>query len=370
MKPTLFITGFLMAPLLAGSFGCASAPPVKSAAVLKSEFIFESAPFPSCHASTLAETPSGLVAAWFGGTAERNPDVCIYISRTVNGQWTPPVAVADGVGFATDRLPTWNPVLFQPKQGPLMLFYKVGPSPATWWGMMTTSDDGGQTWARPTRLPKGILGPIKNKPVQLANGDILSPSSTEGKGGWQVHFERSADGGQTWSATPPVNDGKTISAIQPSILIQPDGRLLSIGRTQNNKLFEIGSGDGGKTWGPMALLELPNPNSGTDAVTLRDGRQLLVYNHNLRTGSNNKGRSPLNVAVSADGKNWGAALVLEDAPNAPAGFAYPAVIQSRDGLVHITYTWERQRIKHVVVDPDKLTLRPIQNGIWPKSISD
>ena len=159
---------------------------------VKQEFIFNTAPFPSCHASTIVETKSGLVAAWFGGTAERNPDVCIYVSRNERGHWTAPVAVADGVGFATNRLPTWNPVLFQPKRGPLMLFYKVGPSPATWWGMLTTSDDNGKTWSTPRRLPEGILGPIKNKPVQLADGALLSPSSSE-DAGWRVHLERSTD---------------------------------------------------------------------------------------------------------------------------------------------------------------------------------
>ncbi|MDR3457432.1 MAG: exo-alpha-sialidase [Verrucomicrobiae bacterium] len=342
---------------------CATATP--KSPIVKSEFIFETAPFPSCHASTIAETKSGLVAAWFGGTAERNPDVCIYVSRQENGTWTAPVAVADGVGFTTNRLPTWNPVLFQPKTGPLLLFYKVGPSPATWWGMMTSSIDDGKTWSKPVRLPDGILGPIKNKPVQLANGDILAPTSVEGNG-WRVHFERSSDNGQTWTATPPVNDGQTIGAIQPSILFLKNGNLKAIGRTRNDKLFEITSTDEGKTWGNMTLTDLPNPNSGTDAVTLRDGRQLLVYNHNTRTGSNNKGRSPLNVAVSADGKNWSAALVLEDEPDAPNGFAYPAVIQTGDGLVHITYTWERKRIKHIILDPNSLSLRPIVDGQWPK----
>jgi predicted neuraminidase len=357
-----FVGAILLLPLF--FTGCATTHHHNP--VVKAEFIYESAPFPSCHASTIAETKSGLIAAWFGGTAERNPDVCIYVSRIENGKWTPPIAVADGVGFGTNRLPTWNPVLFQPKSGPLMLFYKVGPSPAEWWGMLMTSDDDGRTWSAPTRLPDGILGPIKNKPVQLANGDILSPTSMEGKDGWRVHFERSSDSGKTWIATPPVNDGKTIGAIQPSILIHPNGKIQSIGRTKNDKLFEIWSEDGGATWAAMTLLDLPNPNSGTDAVTMHDGRHLLVYNHNVRTGSNNKGRSPLNVAVSTDGKNWSAALVLEDAPDAPAGFAYPAVIQTSDGLIHITYTWERKRIKHVVIDPTKLSLRPIVNGAWPK----
>ena len=335
-------------------------------AIVNSEFIFETAPFPSCHASTVAETKSGLVAAWFGGTAERNPDVCIYVARQQNGRWTAPVNVADGVGFGPHRLPTWNPVLFQAKNGPLLLFYKVGPSPATWWGMMIASVDDGKTWSKPQRLPEGILGPIKNKPVQLPNGDILCGSSTEGDGGWRVHFERTKDFGKTWTATAPVNDGKEIGAIQPSILFHPHGRLQAIGRTRNDKMFQIWSDDNGLTWGKMTLMDLPNPNSGTDAVTLRDGRQLLVYNHNTRDGSKNKGRSPLNVAVSNDGIDWLAALVLEDDLNAPNGFAYPAVIQTSDGLVHITYTWERKRIKHVVIDPAKLKLQPILHGEWPK----
>jgi len=328
----------------------ASAPP----AVVKSEFIFTNAPFPSCHASTLAETKSGLVAAWFGGTRERDPDVCIYVSRNAEGHWTAPIEVANGVGFTTNQLPCWNPVLFQPKAGPLLLFYRVGSSPATWWGMMLTSADGGKTWSKPVRLPDGILGPIKNKPVQLANGDILCPSSTEGDGGWRVHFERTSDLGKTWQATPPVNDGKEIGAIQPSLLFQPGGRLEAVGRTRQERIFQIWSDDGGRTWGRMSLTALPNPDSGIDAVTLKDGRQLLVYNHNTRDQTANKGRSPLNVAVSDDGTNWWAAAVLEDDPRAPNGFAYPAVIQTSDGLVHITYTWKRRRIKHVVLDPAAL----------------
>ena len=333
-------------------------------ALVKSEFIFETAPFPSCHASTITETKSGLVAAWFGGTAERNPDVCIYVSRQEQGAWTPPVEVANGVGFATNRLPTWNPVLFAPKSGPLLLFYKVGPKPAAWWGMLVRSADDGKSWSKPIRLPDGILGPIKNKPVQLPNGELLCGSSTEGEG-WKVHFERTADFGNTWSATPPVNDGKSIGAIQPSILFLKNGIWEAIGRTHNDKIFQIQTLDDGRTWGRMTLTDLPNPNSGTDAVTLRDGRQLLVYNHNVRTGSRSQGRSPLNVAISQDGTNWAAALVLENAPEAPNGFAYPAVIQTSDGLVHITYTWERKRIKHVVINPAELKLRPMVNGAWP-----
>jgi predicted neuraminidase len=132
---------------------------------MTSEFIFETAPFPACHASTLAESEKSLVAAWFGGTHEKAPDVGIWLSRLIGGRWTAPIEVADGVQTSTLRYPTWNPVLFQPKNGPLLLFYKVGPDEAHWWGMLMTSGDGGVTWSEPRRLPETILGPIKDKPV-------------------------------------------------------------------------------------------------------------------------------------------------------------------------------------------------------------
>jgi predicted neuraminidase len=246
--------------------------------------------------------------------------------------------------------------LFQPRTGPLLLFYKVGPNPDKWWGRLTTSTNDGRTWLAAKRLPPGILGPIKNKPVQLGNGDILCPSSTEDTG-WKVHFERTTDLGNSWQTTEPVNDPKTIGAIQPTILTHRDGRLQAVGRTQQGKIFQIWSEDWGKSWGQMSLTSLPNPNSGIDAVTLKDRRHLLVYNHTTH------GRTPLNVGVSRDGKQWEAAAVLE---STPGEYSYPAVIQAGDGLVHITYTWKRKRIKHVVLAPDQLELRPMPAGVWPK----
>jgi predicted neuraminidase len=326
------------------------------AGLVNSEFIYETAPFPQCHASTLAESGTGLVAAWFGGRHEKSADVGIWFSRLEAGRWTAPVEVANGIQHATRRHPCWNPVLFQPRQGPLLLFYKVGPSPDTWWGMLMTSPDGGRTWSEGRRLPQDILGPVKNKPIELPTGELLCPSSSE-HAGWRVHFERTPDLGRTWEFIGPVNDGKKIEAIQPSILMHLGGRLQALGRTDQGRIFEIWSEDAGKTWGPMTLSALPNPNAGLDAVTLRDGRHLLVYNHTRR------GRSPLNVAVSADGRVWQAALVLEDQPGME--FSYPAVIQTRDGLVHITYTWKRQRVRHAVVDPAKLLLKPMPDGAWP-----
>ena len=349
MKLSLALTAVVLGVLSGGVGTLCRGDEARAPGIVTAEFLYEDAPFAQCHASTLAETPNGLVAAWFGGPHEKHPEVGIWVSRQVDGRWSEPVQVADGVQHASKRYPCWNPVLFQPQEGPLLLFYKVGPSPSAWWGMLTTSNDGGHTWSEPRRLPEDVLGPVKNKPMQLPGGDLLCPSSSE-HDGWRVHFERTPDLGRTWEIVGPVNDGKAIGAIQPSILTHGNGRLQALGRTRQGKIFEIWSEDGGRTWGAMSLTELPNPNSGTDAVTLADGRHLLVYNHTP------KGRTPLNVAISNDGKTWQAAAVLE---SEPGEYSYPAVIQAADGRVHITYTWKRRRVKHVALDLTKLELRPI-----------
>ena len=359
----------VLVALIAG--GC-SVPKVE---FLTGEFVFETAEFPRCHASTLAESKDGLVAAWFGGAHEKSPDVGIWVSRRVADRWTTPVEVANGIQAADTsgqqhRYPCWNPVLFQPAPvngvcQPLLLFYKCGPDPEQWWGMMTRSHDGGVRFETPWRLPKGIDGPVKNKPIQLADGDILCGSSTE-YAGWRIHFERTNDLGKTWRRIGPIHDAKRFNAIQPSILVHPGGRLQILCRSKEGSVVTSWSEDLGETWTRLEATELPNPNSGTDAVTLADGRQLLVYNHTRGTGKFPSGRDMLNVAISHDGKKWFAAAVLE---RAKGEYSYPAVIQTDDGHVHITYTWKRQRIKHVVIDPRCLTLEPITDSRWPKSVA-
>jgi predicted neuraminidase len=349
-------------PSLVAALVAASLMSAGQSATLTSEFVFETAPFASAHASTIAETKDGLVTAWFGGTREGAPDVGIWVSRRVSGAWTPPIEVATGVQADGTRHPCWNPVLFDVPGAGLMLFYKVGPSPQTWWGMVRTSRDSGKTWTDARRLPDGILGPIKNKPVRLADGTMIAGGSTETPerpSKWRVHFERSTDAGLTWTTVVPAPsaDGPPIDAIQPSLLIHPGGKLQAVGRSRSGRVFETWSSDQGRTWTPVSLTTLPNPSAGTDAVTLRDGRHLIVYNHTAQ------GRSPLNVAISRDGKVWDAALVLE---SEPGEYSYPAVIQGADGHVHITYTWKRQRVRHVVIDPAQLKPVPMTDGTWPK----
>lgn len=333
--------------------------------ILVDEFIYNEAPFPSCHAATIAETPTGLISAWFGGTREGHKDVCIWTSHWVDNKWTAPVKVAEGIINDTTRYACYNPVLFQVPNGELLLFYKIGPNVAGWTGWMMRSKDNGKTWLPREALPDGFLGPIKNKPL-LLNGTLICPASTE-KNGWKVHFEYTTDFGKTWTKSEPINDGKIVSAIQASILTHKKENTLQIlCRSKNRTLNESWSTDGGKTWSPMKASALPNNNSGTDATTLKDGRQLLVYNHVKPADSlpNGKGpRTPLNVAISKDGKKWYAALILEDSPISQ--YSYPSVIQTKDGLVHIVYTWRREKIKHVVVDPKLLKLEEIKNEQWP-----
>lgn len=353
---------------------CLASPPARAAtagdgAVLACEFVFEEAPFAECHASTIAEADGGLVAAWFAGPYEKHREVGIWVSRREGGRWSPPVEVADGVQYrradgGVHRYPCWNPVLFQPRRGApggpsggaLLLFYKCGPSPSSWWGVLAESPDGGRTWSPPHRLPEGIYGPIKNKPFELEDGTIVCGSSTE-HAGWRIHFERTRDLGRTWERTEALNDGKAIGAIQPCILNRRGDRLVALGRSREGRIWRSSSDDGGRTWSALSLTDLPNPNSGIDAVTLADGRHVLVYNHTTSA------RTPLNVAVSEDAETWRAALVLE---TEPGEYSYPAAIQARDGTVHVTYTWRRKRIRHVAIDPAKLELRDFVEGRWPE----
>jgi predicted neuraminidase len=340
--------------LAATFFGLTAA--AAETAVLRSSFIADKPPTRSSHASTVVETPEGVAAAWFGGTAERVKDVVIWFARLHGDTWSTPVEIARGnedPGAA--QYACWNPVLFQQPGGSLYLFYKVGPSPDTWWGRVQESTDGGKTWSRSRRLPEGQVGPVRNKPILLEDGTLLCGSSTEDSG-WRVHMERSRAPFTRWERTPPLNTTNDWGAIQPTLLPWPGNRIQILVRTRQRVIAESWSQDDGRTWSPMAKISLPNPNSGIDAVRLRDGRALLIYNPDAAN------RATIGVGISKDGTDWRASQVLETTSEPgtgslahnPGELSYPAVIQARDGKVHVTYTWKRERIRHLVLDPSKL----------------
>lgn len=308
-------------------------------------FVYQNPPFAECHASTIEEVaPNRFMVSAFGGTEEKDPDVVIWLSATAEGKWAKPIKIADGVINDSLRYPTWNPVLFKAASGRLFLFYKVGPSPREWWGMRRTSDDNGITWHDPERLPDGILGPIKNKPIQLADGTILAPSSTEvstaDEPDWKAHIERSTDQGESWEIIP-IDPTTQYNVIQPSILRYPDKKLQVLCRSREDAVMQAFSSDNGDSWGPFTKTTLPNPSAGTDALTLSNGWQLVVYNPTV------EGRHKLNLAISKDGKKWTDALILENEEKGE--YSYPAIIQAADGKIHITYTYNRINVKHIVL---------------------
>ncbi len=393
--------------------------PTASPAITKDEFLYEQAPFPQCHAATIVETKKGdLVATYFGGKHERHPDVCIWVSIKKKGQqeWSKPILAADGVfalgtayaelaGITAESTPAsegpvcrgsasanqrrkacWNPVITEMPNGELWLFFKVGLKVSDWSGWLCKSKDGGRTWSDKEPLPKGFLGPIKNKP-EIIDGRLLCPSSTEDNG-WKFHMEIYDIAKKEWKYVGPVKaelamrtedmkagsasvtaakedieapdaggvatkDGRhPIDCIQPSILKLKDGRLQVLMRTRNGKIGTSFSSDNGDTWSNVTLLDVPNNQSGTDAVTLQDGRHVLIYNNFATLPGTKKGvRTPLSIAISSDGSHWHHALTLEDSPISQ--YSYPSIIQGKDGKLHAVYTWRRLRVAYKEIDLNK-----------------
>ena len=335
--------------------------------VILEEFVFVDGPTRDCHASSLLKLENGdILCVWFGGTREGAPDVNVWLSRKPkDGSWQAPESVADGGGSTL-----YNPVLVGLGGGEIQIYYC---SPDIDTGEVITSIDDGHSWSQPRRLPDGFVGPIVNKPVHLEDGSIIAGASLQGGAGKRIHVEHSADNGKTWTKIGPISDPKNTKykIIQPTILVHSQKRLQILARVNTSgpesRLAQTWSEDGGHTWSVVSDTTLPNNNSAVDAVTLRDGRHLLVYNHSTREDpmGGRKGRGILTVATTEDGVNWEAAAVLEYRTG-NVQYSYPAVIQTSDGLVHVTYSWHRKRIKHVVLDPERLETYPIVDGRWPK----
>lgn len=325
------------------------------------------------HASTVVELKDGdVMAAWFGGSREGAPDVAIYGARLHGGVWSAPTELARATG-----VPCWNPVVFHTRDGRLWLYYKYGPKPATWAGARKWSTDEGRTWSNEERLPPGILGPIKDKPLVLPDGVIVSGSSVESSG-WNAWVERSTDNGNTWTKFGPITvpesadvpDDSTIAEIRSKLaptgghypprtitvgIIQPSVvwigghhlRFYARSQTRSALIAVADSQDDGKSWTQAHFIALPNPNSGIDAVRLKDGRVVLAFNNSFDK------RTPLNLAVSADGEHFRIFKILEDGP---FEYSYPAVVEAANGDLLVTYTWQRQTIKFVRVPLSAVSL--------------
>jgi predicted neuraminidase len=352
MKKNLFVTALSLILL-----ACLPSFAESLAGGITKEFIYTTAPFPSAHASTLVQLKNGdILAAWFGGAKEGATDVAIWGARRTSAGWSEPFLLV-----REPNVPCWNPVLFESHDGKLWLYYKYGRNPREWTGARMVSTDQGKTWSQPEHLAAGVLGPIKDKPLVLPNGTIVSGTSVESYSAWAVWVDRSTDNGKTWRRSGPVTVPHSLmpspAPVQPPLkpgsehvtgIIQPTIvqiskkhlRLYARSTRDIGRICAADSYDEGITWTDAHPLELPNPNSGIDAVGLHDGRIVMIYNNTT------SGRSPLNLGVSKDGEHFTMFSTLE---NEPGEYSYPAIIQGRDSEIYATYTWNRKRISFAKV---------------------
>ena len=322
--------------------------------LIRKEHIFEDCrPFLSCHASTLVELNNrDILVAWFGGTAEKNPDTAIWYSRYKDGNWSYPEVLADEEGIAL-----WNPVFFNTLDGRFVLYYKVGVNERKWYTKFIISEDNGLSWTDPEELVPGDVGgrgPVKNKPIVLHDGTWLAPASDESSY-WNSFVDISEDKGKTWMASPYVEldyskfNGEGV--IQPTLWESEPNVVHMLLRSSNGWIYRSDSSDGGRTWCPIYKTSLPNNNSGFDVVKLEDGTLVLIYN------PINKNWGPRNiivVSVSKDnGLTWPYTCTLEDNEDIKAEYSYPSII-ANGNEVAMTYTWKRERIAFVKCSLDEI----------------
>ena len=297
----------------------------------------------SCHASTVLPLSDGsVVAAWFGGSAEGNNDVKIWVSIRENGKWSQPCSVSvDG-----EPLPHWNPVLFLRENGEIILYFKYGKPIPNWVTYFCVSKDGGKSFSKPQILVPGDndggRGPVKNKAIRLKSGRIIAPSSTEQNKDWRCFVDISDNDMKTWEKTDfverPKRYGKTVGMIQPTLWESEPDNVHMLVRTNRRYIYRSDSADGGKTWCPAYKTGLFNNNSGIDIAKTHDGRLFLVSNP---VKENWGERTPLTVVCSADnGNSWDLGVVLE---SMPGEYSYPAIIADGNELL-VTYTWNRKKI--------------------------
>jgi predicted neuraminidase/CMP-2-keto-3-deoxyoctulosonic acid synthetase len=312
--------------------------------------------FAQCHASTIVQAADGsLICAWFGGTEEKGPDVSVWMSTFKGNNWSAPIKAAK-----VDNTAHWNPVLFRDNDDIIHHFFKIGVDEIHWCTYWSLSKDNGTTWSTPQELVKGDIGgrgPVKNKAIFLHDGTWLAPASIEYKEGkrevWKAFADRSEDQGNTWTRsanflTPPAPDEKRnrkfkgVGATQPTFWESTPGNIHALLRTGSGKVWRTDSTDNGLTWTPYHVTDLPNNNSGLDALKLPDGRIVLIYNPVDRNWG---ARTPLDIAISSDnGTTWETIAHLEDDPDPDSEYSYPAIVKTENGIA-ISYTWNRTNIR-------------------------
>ena len=304
--------------------------------------------FPACHCSVIVELDTGdLLAGYYAGSGEARPDAAWVAARRRPSDtgFGPLDIVADTAGK-----PEGNGILMQSGSGVLRVIYGTmhgkldGPAgPGVRWVTcdlrMKTSGDRGETWSDVVMIEKELGHVPRCKPTRLDSGEWVF--GTEYKDGASRVWS-SSDDGESWHEIGRIGGEPNQ---HPSLVERSDGSILALLRPagRQGQVLQSTSRDAGRTWRPAELTELPSPFAALDAVRLADGRIALVWNRSATD------RNPLSLALSEDeGRTW---PHVRDLVTGEGQFHYPAMIQTHDGLLHVSFTNNRRTIDHVVLSP-------------------
>jgi predicted neuraminidase len=385
--------------LLFACFGAWAQTTVTSQAVIQQEIIF---PYQSehTHGSSIVQLPNGdLLAAWFQGSGERTADdVRVMGSRQKKGAntWATPFLMAD-----TKGIPDCNPVLFLSKEGKLFLFWVAVQANQWQYSVLRfrTSThflvDGAPTWdwqddillkpdesfatevvkklkeagdshagwaayapkyddliieASKDKMKRSFGWMTRIQPVTLESGRILLPLYSDGLNMSLVAI--SDDNGATWRPSLPIV-GR--GPIQPALAVRKSGEVVAIMRDSGDapsRVWMSTSNDHGESWSLAKKTEIPNEAS-VEIYALKEGKWVYFGN------DISDGRYQLSLYLSNDeGNSWYQKEVIEFSPDRKASFSYPCLLQTADGMIHISYSHsvgsKNESIKHIVVDIKKI----------------
>jgi predicted neuraminidase len=299
---------------------------------------------------TVTQLPDGrLAAAWFGGNEAAASDGGIWFSLYNKGGWSDPVLVANRestAGGTFSHVRSVGAPLLHAEGSWLHLWYGFSGPIGGLSGSLAhvISTDGGKRWSVPVRLQTSPLGPLhtqaRNPPVAMADGGLGLP----------VHHDVFYPHGAwlRFSATGQLIDKarmtQVTSARQPAVLASDGSKALALLRDAGaapGRVRVARTDNAGRYWHAEDALSVPNPDTALALLRLPSGRLLLA-------GNSAAGSSVLVLWLSdLAGKDWQLVQTLENAADAAASFADPALLLGRDGTVHLLYAWRQQAIKHV-----------------------
>jgi len=311
----------------------------------------EGGPFPFSHGSTIIQLADGtLLCAWYAGSREKGDDVVIAGSQLPAGAqaWSEPRVLIDTPGKSEG-----NPVLYVDDDGLVWLFYQTmygsgegrtrqGTGWTTCKVKVITSADRGKTWSEERILIDELGYLTRNKVEALKNGTLLLPIQDERD--WSSRVLLSTDKGKTWETSEQIDCGRGFHEgnIEPGLLERNDGSVLCLMRTGSKRYrtWKSVSVDGGRHWTHPVEIDVPNPNAALDLLRLDSGNVLLALNP-VPEGN----RRQLSVWLSTDdAESW---TVFRDVEKGDKHASYPALIQGREGRIHMTYSRPNGGIKHV-----------------------